>query len=551
MISANNITLRVGKKALFEDVNIKFTEGNCYGLIGANGAGKSTFLKILSGQLEPTNGDVVITPGQRLSFLQQDHFKYDAYTVLDTVIMGNQRLYEIMKEKDAIYAKADFTDEDGIRASELEGEFAEMNGWEAESDAATLLNGLGIDTEFHYSQMADLTGSQKVKVLLAQALFGNPDILLLDEPTNHLDLPAIEWLEEFLINFDNTVIVVSHDRYFLNVVCTHIVDIDYSKVKMYVGNYEFWYESSQMMERLIKQQNKKAEEKIKELQTFIQRFSANKSKSKQATSRKKMLDKLTVEELPASSRRYPFVGFDMDREAGRDLLTVDGLSKTVNGEKLLNNISFTLNHDDKIAIIGENEIAITALMQILAGEDEPDEGTVKWGVSTSRSYFPKDNSKYFDGCELNLVDWLRQYSAAGFETQNESYIRGFLGRMLFSGDDVFKQVNVLSGGEKVRCLLSKMMISGANILILDEPTNHLDMESITALNNGLIKFPGVILFTSHDHQFVQTTANRIMEILPNGTMIDKITTYDEYLASDEMAKKRHVFEINEEDASDN
>ena len=529
MISANNITLRVGKKALFEDVNIKFTEGNCYGLIGANGAGKSTFLKILSGQLEPTNGDIVITPGQRLSFLQQDHFKYDSYNVLDTVIMGNARLYEIMKEKEAIYAKEDFSDEDGIRASELEGEFAEMNGWEAESDAATLLNGLGIETELHYTQMADLTGSQKVKVLLAQALFGNPDILLLDEPTNHLDLPAIEWLEDFLLDYEGTVIVVSHDRYFLNVVCTHIVDIDYSKVKMYVGNYEFWYESSQMMERLIKQQNKKAEEKIKELQTFIQRFSANKSKSKQATSRKKMLDKLTVEELPASSRRYPFVGFDMDREAGRDLLTVDGLSKTVNGEKLLNNISFTLNHDDKIAIIGENEIAITALMQILAGEDEPDEGTVKWGVSTSRSYFPKDNSKYFDGCELNLVDWLRQYSAAGFETQNESYIRGFLGRMLFSGDDVFKQVNVLSGGEKVRCMLSRMMLYGSNVLILDQPTNHLDLESITAVNNGLKAFKGNVIFASHDHEFVNTVANRIIDIREDGTIVDRMCTFDEYI----------------------
>ena len=529
MISANNITLRVGKKALFEDVNIKFTEGNCYGLIGANGAGKSTFLKILSGQLEPTNGDIVITPGQRLSFLQQDHFKYDSFNVLDTVIMGNARLYEIMKEKEAIYAKEDFTDEDGIRASELEGEFAEMNGWEAESDAATLLNGLGIESELHYTQMADLTGSQKVKVLLAQALFGNPDILLLDEPTNHLDLPAIEWLEDFLLDYEGTVIVVSHDRYFLNVVCTHIVDIDYSKVKMYVGNYEFWYESSQMMERLIKQQNKKAEEKIKELQTFIQRFSANKSKSKQATSRKKMLDKLTVEELPASSRRYPFVGFDMDREAGRDLLTVDGLSKAVNGEKLLNNISFTLNHDDKIAIIGENEIAITALMQILAGEDEPDEGTVKWGVSTSRSYFPKDNSKYFDGCELNLVDWLRQYSAAGFETQNESYIRGFLGRMLFSGDDVFKQVNVLSGGEKVRCMLSRMMLYGSNILILDQPTNHLDLESITAVNNGLKAFKGNVIFASHDHEFVNTVANRIIDIREDGTIVDRMCTFDEYI----------------------
>ena len=529
MITVTNVSLNFSGQNLFSDVNLKFTPGNCYGVIGANGAGKSTFLKILSGELDSTTGEVSIDPNCRMSVLKQDHFAYDEYTVLDTIIMGNKRLYEIMKEKEAIYAKEDFSDEDGIRASELEGEFAEMNGWEAESDAAQLLNGLGIETEIHYAIMGDLTGSQKVKVLLAQALFGDPDIILLDEPTNHLDLQAIEWLEDFLLDYEGTVIVVSHDRYFLNVVCTHIVDIDYSKVKMYVGNYEFWYESSQMMERLIKQQNKKAEEKIKELQTFIQRFSANKSKSKQATSRKKMLDKLTVEELPASSRRYPFVGFDMDREAGRDLLTVDGLSKTVNGEKLLNNISFTLNHDDKIAIIGENEIAITALMQILAGEDEPDEGTVKWGVSTSRSYFPKDNSKYFDGCELNLVDWLRQYSAAGFETQNESYIRGFLGRMLFSGDDVFKQVNVLSGGEKVRCMLSRMMLYGSNVLILDQPTNHLDLESITAVNNGLKAFKGNVIFASHDHEFVNTVANRIIDIREDGTIVDRMCTFDEYI----------------------
>ena len=500
MISANNITLRVGKKALFEDVNIKFTEGNCYGLIGANGAGKSTFLKILSGQLEPTNGDVVITPGQRLSFLQQDHFKYDAYTVLDTVIMGNQRLYEIMKEKDAIYAKADFTDEDGIRASELEGEFAEMNGWEAESDAATLLNGLGIDTEFHYSQMADLTGSQKVKVLLAQALFGNPDILLLDEPTNHLDLPAIEWLEEFLINFDNTVIVVSHDRYFLNKVCTHTADIDYGKIQLYAGNYDFWFESSQLL----------------------------------------------IKQMKEANRKYPYIDFRPNREIGNEVLMVENLSKTIDGVKVLDNISFTLGHDDKVAFVGANEQAITTLFRILVGEMEPDEGNYKWGVTTSQAYFPKDNTAEFDN-DLTITDWLTQYS----EIKDATYVRGFLGRMLFPGEDGIKRVRVLSGGEKVRCLLSKMMISGANILILDEPTNHLDMESITALNNGLIKFPGVILFTSHDHQFVQTTANRIMEILPNGTMIDKITTYDEYLASDEMAKKRHVFEINEEDASDN
>ena len=546
MISANNITLRVGKKALFEDVNIKFTEGNCYGLIGANGAGKSTFLKILSGQLEPTNGDVVITPGQRLSFLQQDHFKYDAYTVLDTVIMGNQRLYEIMKEKDAIYAKADFTDEDGIRASELEGEFAEMNGWEAESDAATLLNGLGIDTEFHYAQMADLTGSQKVKVLLAQALFGNPDILLLDEPTNHLDLPAIEWLEEFLINFDNTVIVVSHDRYFLNKVCTHTADIDYGKIQLYAGNYDFWFESSQLLIKQMKEANKKKEEKIKELQEFISRFSANASKSKQATSRKRALEKIQLDDMRPSSRKYPYIDFRPNREIGNEVLMVENLSKTIDGVKVLDNISFTLGHDDKVAFVGANEQAITTFFRILIGELEPDEGNYKWGVTTSQAYFPKDNTQEFDN-DLTITDWLTQYS----EIKDATYVRGFLGRMLFPGEDGVKKVRVLSGGEKVRCLLSKMMISGANILLLDEPTNHLDMESITALNNGLIKFPGVILFASHDHQFVQTTANRIMEILPDGRLIDKITTYDEYLASDEMAKKRHVFQVNEEDASDN
>ena len=546
MISANNITLRVGKKALFEDVNIKFTEGNCYGLIGANGAGKSTFLKILSGQLEPTKGDIVITPGQRLSFLQQDHFKYDAYTVLDTVIMGNLRLYEIMKEKEAIYAKEDFTDEDGIRASELEGEFAEMNGWEAESDAATLLNGLGIDTEFHYAQMADLTGSMKVKVLLAQALFGNPDILLLDEPTNHLDLPAIEWLEEFLINFDNTVIVVSHDRNFLNKVCTQTADIDYGKIQLYAGNYDFWYESSQLLIKQMKEANKKKEEKIKELQEFISRFSANASKSKQATSRKRALEKIQLDDMRPSSRKYPYIDFRPNREIGNEVLMVENLSKTIDGVKVLDNISFTLGREDKVAFVGANEQAITTFFKIITGEMEPDEGNYKWGITTTQAYFPKDNTQEFDN-DLTITDWLTQYS----EIKDATYVRGFLGRMLFPGEDGVKRVRVLSGGEKVRCLLSKMMISGANILILDEPTNHLDMESITALNNGLIKFPGVILFTSHDHQFVQTTANRIMDILPNGTMIDKITTYDEYLASDEMAKKRHVFEITEEDAQDN
>ena len=546
MISANNITLRVGKKALFEDVNIKFTEGNCYGLIGANGAGKSTFLKILSGQLEPTKGDIVITPGQRLSFLQQDHFKYDAYPVLDTVIMGNERLYQIMKEKEAIYAKEDFTDEDGIRASELEGEFAEMNGWEAESDAATLLNGLGVDTEFHYTQMADLTGSMKVKVLLAQALFGNPDILLLDEPTNHLDLPAIEWLEEFLINFDNTVIVVSHDRYFLNKVCTHTADIDYGKIQLYAGNYDFWFESSQLLIKQMKEANKKKEEKIKELQEFISRFSANATKSKQATSRKRALEKIQLDDMRPSSRKYPYIDFRPNREIGNEVLMVENLSKTIDGVKVLDNISFTLGREDKVAFVGANEQAITTFFKILTGEMEPDEGNYKWGVTTSQAYFPKDNTQEFDN-DLTITDWLTQYS----EIKDATYVRGFLGRMLFPGEDGVKRVRVLSGGEKVRCLLSKMMISGANILILDEPTNHLDMESITALNNGLIKFPGVILFTSHDHQFVQTTANRIMEILPNGKLVDKITTYDEYLASDEMAKKRHVFQVNEEDAQDN
>ena len=536
MISANNVTLRIGKKALFEDVNIKFTEGNCYGLIGANGAGKSTFLKILSGQLETTSGDVIITPGQRLSVLEQDHFKYDSFPVLDTVIMGNQRLYDIMREKEAIYMKEDFTDEDGIRASELEGEFAEMNGWEAESDAATLLNGLGIAPELHYSLMKDLNGSEKVKVLLAKALFGNPDILLLDEPTNHLDLDAISWLEEFLINFNNTVIVVSHDRYFLNKVCTFIADIDYGKIQLYAGNYDFWYESSQLMIRQMKEANKKKEEKIKELQEFISRFSANASKSKQATSRKRALEKIQLDEIRPSSRKYPYIDFRPNREIGNEVLTVEGISKTIDGVKVLDNISFILGHDDKVAFVGGNELAKTTLFQILTGEMEPDEGSYKWGVTTSQAYFPKDSTKEFDN-DLVIVDWLTQFS----EIKDATYVRGFLGRMLFAGDDGMKKVKVLSGGEKVRCLLSKMMISGANVLVLDEPTNHLDMESITALNNGLIKFPGVILFASRDHQIVQTTANRIMEILPNGTMIDKITTYDEYLESDEMARKRQVY----------
>lgn len=536
MISANNVTLRIGKKALFEDVNIKFTEGNCYGLIGANGAGKSTFLKILSGQLETTNGDIFITPGQRLSVLEQDHFKYDDYTVLDLVIMGNERLYQIMKEKDAIYAKEDFSDEDGIRASELEAEFAEMDGWEAESDAASLLNGLGIDTSLHYSTMGSLDGNEKVKVLLAKALFGNPDILLLDEPTNHLDLDAIAWLEDFLIDFENTVIVVSHDRYFLNKVCTHIADIDYGKIQLYAGNYDFWYESSQLLIKQMKEANKKKEEKIKELQEFISRFSANASKSKQATARKRALEKIELDEIRPSSRKYPYIDFRPEREIGNEVLSVEHLSKTVNGVKVLNDISFIVGHDDKIAFVGGNEQAKTTLFQILAGELEPDEGSYKWGVTTSQAYFPKDNTAEFDN-DLTIADWLTGYSPV----KDMTYVRGFLGRMLFAGEDGVKKVRVLSGGEKVRCLLSKMMISGANCLILDEPTNHLDMESITALNNGLIKFGGVELFSCHDHQFVQTTANRIMEILPDGSLIDKITTYDEYLANDELARKRTVY----------
>lgn len=542
MISANNVTLRLGKKALFEDVNIKFTEGNCYGLIGANGAGKSTFLKILSGQLETTNGDVVITPGQRLSVLEQDHFKYDTYPVMDVVIMGNARLYEIMKEKDAIYAKEDFSDEDGIRASELEAEFAEMDGWDAETNAAMLLNGLGVNTELHYSIMSDLNGSEKVKVLLAKALFGNPDILLLDEPTNHLDLDAISWLEDFLIDFENTVIVVSHDRYFLNKVCTHIADIDYGKIQLYAGNYDFWYESSQLLIKQMKEANKKKEEKIKELQEFISRFSANASKSKQATSRKRALEKIELDDIRPSSRKYPYIDFRPDREIGNEVLTVENITKTINGEKVLDHVSFILNHDDKVAFVGGNELAKTTLFKILMGEMEPDEGSFKWGVTTSQAYFPKDSTAEFDN-DYTIADWLMGYSPV----DDITYVRGFLGRMLFAGEDGVKKVKILSGGEKVRCLLSKMMISGANCLVLDEPTNHLDMESITALNNGLIKFGGVVLFACHDHQFVQTTANRIMEILPDGTLIDKITTYDEYLENDEMARKRTVYTANVEE----
>jgi ATPase subunit of ABC transporter with duplicated ATPase domains len=528
MITVTNVSLNFSGSNLFSGVNLKFTPGNCYGIIGANGAGKSTFLKILSGELDPTTGEVSILENTRMSVLKQDHFAYDSYTVLDTIIMGNQTLYDIMKEKDEIYAKPDFSDSDGLRAAELEAEFAELDGWEAESNASRLVQGLGLEESILSSGMDTLTGSEKVKILLAQALFGNPEIILLDEPTNHLDIQAINWLEDFLLDYEGTVIVVSHDRHFLNTVCTHIVDIDYTQIKLYVGNYEFWYESSQLMERMMKQQNKKAEEKIKELQTFIQRFSANKSKSKQATSRKRMLDKITIEEMPASSRRYPFVGFEMDREVGKDILMVEGLSKTVDGEKVLNNVSFTMNRDDKIAFVGENEIATTTLFQILMGETEPDEGTFKWGVSTSQSYFPKDNSAYFDECDLTIIDWMRQFS----KDQTESYLRGFLGRMLFSGDDVYKPVKVLSGGEKVRCMLSRMMMYGSNVLVLDQPTNHLDLESITAVNNGLVSFKGNLLFSSHDHEFIETIASRIIELTPDGC-IDRMCTYDEYLEKKE------------------
>ena len=545
MIQAANISLRLGKRALFEDVNIKFTEGNCYGLIGANGAGKSTFLKILSGVIEPTSGDIIITPGQRLSVLEQDHFKYDAYTVLDTVIMGNQRLYEIRNEKDALYAKEDFSDEDGIRASELEAEFAEMDGWNAESDAENLLNGLGVDNQYHYQMMIEIPAAIKVKVLLAKALFGNPDILLLDEPTNHLDLDAIAWLEEFLINFENTVIVVSHDRYFLNKVCTNIADIDYGKIQLYAGNYDFWYESSTLMQKQRKEANKKKEEQIKELKEFIARFSANASKSKQATSRKKALEKIELEDIRPSSRKYPYIDFRPQREIGNDVLFVSNVSKTINGKKILDNISFNVNHDDKIAFVGGNEAAKTLLFQILMGEMEPDEGDIKWGVTTSQSYFPKDNTKIFDN-DLTIAEWLTQFS----EIKDASYVRGFLGRMLFAGEEGVKKMRVLSGGEKVRVLLSRMMIEASNVLVLDEPTDHLDMESIAALNTGLQKFPGVLLFSSRDHQIVETTANRIIEIMPDGTIVDKVGTYDEYLDSDINARKRTIYNTAEDEEND-
>jgi ATPase subunit of ABC transporter with duplicated ATPase domains len=533
MITVNNVGLRYGDRKLFEDVNIKFTPGNCYGLIGANGAGKSTFLKILSGEIEPQSGNVALTPGERLAVLKQNHFEYEEEEAIKVVIMGHSRLYEIMQEKDAIYMKADFSDEDGMRAAELEGEFAELNGWEADSEAAILLKGLGIGEELHNKKMADLDGSEKVKVLLAQALFGKPDVLLLDEPTNHLDIKAIQWLEEFLINFENTVIVVSHDRHFLNKVCTHIADLDFGKIQIYVGNYDFWYESSQLATRMAQDANRKKEEKIKELQAFIARFSANASKSKQATSRKKLLDKISLDDIRPSSRRYPYVNFSIDREIGNDLLRVEGLSKTIDGEKVLDNISFVMNKDDKIALVGKNELAKTALFKILMGEMEPDSGSFKWGITTSQAYFPKDNSKYFEGSDSSLVDWLRQFSP---KDDSESFLRGFLGRMLFSGDEVLKKPSVLSGGEKVRCMLSKMMLSGSNVLLLDEPTNHLDLESITALNNGLINFKGSIIFSSHDHQFVETIANRILEITPSG-LVDKQMTYDEYLDNPEIQQQ--------------
>ncbi|MFB5248877.1 ABC-F family ATP-binding cassette domain-containing protein [Bacillus cereus] len=533
MITVSNVSLRFADRKLFEDVNIKFTPGNCYGLIGANGAGKSTFLKILSGEIDQSTGDIHITPGERLAVLKQNHFEYEEFPALETVMMGHTRLYKVMQEKNAIYMKEDFSDEDGMRAAELEGEFAELNGWEAESEAAILLKGLGIGEDVHDKKMSELTGAEKVKVLLAQALFGQPDILLLDEPTNHLDLKAIQWLENFLMNFENTVIVVSHDRHFLNKVCTHMADLDFGKIQLYVGNYDFWYESSQLALKLTQDSNKKKEEKVKELQNFIARFSSNASKAKQATSRKKLLDKITLDDIRPSSRRYPFVGFTPEREVGNDLLTVEGISKTIDGEKILDNVNFTLNKGDKVAFIGRNDIAMTTLFKILMGEMEPDSGSFKWGVTTSQAHFPRDNSEYFENSDYTLIDWLRQFSP---QDESESFLRGFLGRMLFSGEEVKKNVSVLSGGEKVRCMLSKMMLSGANVLTLDDPTNHLDLESITALNNGLITFKGTLLFTSHDHQFVQTIANRIIEVTPNG-VVDKVATYDEFLESGELQKQ--------------
>ena len=524
MLSVNDLSMQFGSSVLFSRVDLQFTPGNCYGIIGANGAGKSTFIKILSGELEPTSGSVTLAPKKRMSVLKQNQSLYDDYPVLDTVIMGNQRLYDCGKEKDAIYDKEDFTDEDGIRAAELEEEFAELGGWEAESDAGRILQGLGVEVSLHQSLMREIDPRLKVKVLLAQALFGHPDVILLDEPTNNLDLASVVWLEDFLMDYEGTVLVVSHDRYFLNNVCTHIVDIDYGKIKMYVGNYDFWYESSQLVQKLLKDQNKKAEQKIQELQTFIARFSANKSKSRQATSRRKLLDKITVEEMPASNRRYPWVGFKAEREPGKDRLFVTEVSKTVDGVKLLNKVSFIVGKEDKIALVGKNELAVTMLYKILMGEEEPDSGSVKWGASITPSYFPKDHNSYFEGCDFDLIEWMRQFS----EDKRESYLRTFLGRMLFSGDDVYKQVKVLSGGEKVRCMLSKMMLSGANFLVLDQPTNHLDLESIDALNNGLEAFKYNIIFSCHDHQLTQTVANRIIEITEDG-IIDRMCTYDEYM----------------------
>ncbi len=539
MLSVNDVSLQYGGRVLFKDVNVHFTKGNCYGLIGANGTGKSTFLKILSGELEPNTGSVFITPGERMSVLKQDHFAFDRFGVVETVLYGNRKLYDIMKEKDAIYTKEDFTDEDGIRASELEAEFAEMDGWNAESDAEKLLNGLGIPGELHYLQMSELNADQKVKVLLAQALFGNPDILLMDEPTNHLDIESIRWLENFLLDFENTVIVVSHDRHFLNKVCTHICDIDYSKMTLYVGNYDFWYEYTQMTQRQLKDQNKRVEQKMKELQEFIQRFSANASKSKQATSRKKLLDNLQMDTIKPSSRKYPFCNFKQDREVGNDLLEIKGLTKTIGDRKVLDNLNLMILPHEKVAFVGADELARTTLFKILMGEMEPDSGSFKWGITTSRAYFPKDNTEYFEGHDESLIDWLRPYAKEG--EQYDSDIRGWLGRMLFSGEEALKPCKVLSGGERVRCMLCKMMISGANVLILDDPTNHLDLESITALNNGLIDYKGTLLFTSHDHQFVQTIADRIIEILPHG-VIDRRETYDEYLENPDVAALRQQYQ---------
>lgn len=525
MLTVQNVSMNFSGQTLFKDVDLKFTQGNCYGIIGANGAGKSTFLRILSGNLEPTTGSVSIRPNTRMSVLKQDHFEFDEYTVLDTVIMGNKKLYDIMKEKDALYAKEDFSDEDGIRASELEGEFADMNGWEAESDVSKLIQGLGLSDDLLYEMMSSLTAKQKVKILLAQALFGNPEIILLDEPTNHLDIAAIEWLEDFILDYPGTVLVVSHDRHFLNTVCTNIVDVDYGKIKMYVGNYEFWYESSQLMQRLMNQQKKKNEEKIAELQAFISRFSSNKSKARQATARRKLLDNLTMEEMPASSRRYPFVGFNMDRPTGKEILYVEDLTKTIDGVKVLDHVTFRVNPGDKIAFVGENEIANTTLFKIITGEMEPDEGSYKWGITITKSYFPLDNSEFFNDCDYDLVQWLSQYT----KETTEAFMRGFLGRMLFTGDDVYKPVKVLSGGEKVRCMLARMMLYGSNVLVLDQPTNHLDLESISAVNDGLIAFDSNVLFASHDHEFIQTIANRIMEFSPEGKLTDRLCTYDEYI----------------------